>query len=67
MYLAKEGVFDSMEKGGKTRLAKKLKLGRTIISLIINRKRTTKHLTAKAICEEVFGTSDVEKYFDKID
>lgn len=66
MYLAKKGIFDCVPRGGKTNIAEELKMNRSFLSLVLNSKKTTKYLTAKAICEYFFGDSNVDKYFDRV-
>lgn len=66
MYKAKERAFAFMVKGDKKKLAEKLHLDRSLISQIVNSKRTTKYVTAKAIVDAICEDKIVEKYFDRV-
>lgn len=66
MYKAKEKAFAFMVKGDKKKLAEKLHLDRSLISQIVNSKRTTKYVTAKAIVDAICEDKIVEKYFDRV-
>ena len=66
MYLAKKDVFSEIPRGSKTKIAEKLQMNRSFLSLVLNSKKTTKYLTAKAICEYFFGDSNIDKYFDRV-
>ena len=66
MYLAKENAFNFMIKGDKKALAEKLHMDRGLITQVVNGKRTTKYLTAKAIVDEVCEDKTLEKYFDRV-
>lgn len=66
MYLAKENAFNFMVKGDKKALAEKLHMDRGLITQVVNGKRTTKYLTAKAIVDEVCEDKTLEKYFDRV-
>lgn len=66
MYLAKENAFNFMVKGDKKALAEKLHMDRGLITQVVNGKRTTKFVTAKAIVDEVCEDKDIDKYFDRV-
>ena len=66
MYRAKENAFNFMIKGDKKALAEKLRMDRGLITQVVNGKRTTKYLTAKAIVDEVCEDKTLDKYFDRV-
>lgn len=66
VYRAKKNAFNFMQRGDKRRLAEKLHMDRGLITQVVNGKRTTKFVTAKAIVDEVCEDKMLDKYFDRV-